>query len=217
MPQSLAARFWLSLEFLILFVLGPIALTLWATHYEIYVALWLSSLYALICLRRAPDFSWRVLWKGEAWPRAARKKALLRFLILAPVLTALTLILVPNRFFQFPLERPVLWLVVMVLYPLLSVIPQELLFRSFFMKRYRTLFPRAQIMIGLSGLAFGFSHLPLDNLVGPSLAALGGMIFAASHAEHRSLKWATIEHALYGCFVFTVGLGWYFYIGNWRP
>ncbi|WP_423804206.1 hypothetical protein [Nitrosomonas nitrosa] len=40
---------------------------------------------------------------------------------------------------------------------------------------------------------------------------VGGIMFAYTYHRHRSLLLASIEHALYGCFVFTIGLGWFFY------
>jgi hypothetical protein len=40
------------------------------------------------------------------------------------------------------------------------------------------------------------------------------MMFAYSYRQHRSLKWSVIEHAVYGCFVFTAGIGFYFLIGG---
>jgi len=57
----------------------------------------------------------------------------------------------------------------------------------------------------------------LNNWIAPTFSTVGGMIFAYGFDRHRSLKWATIEHAVYGCFVFTIGIGWLFFTGNARP
>jgi uncharacterized protein len=102
---------------------------------------------------------------------------------------------------------------VMLLYPILSVIPQELVFRSYIFHRYRALFPNNSWMVGVSAAAFGFVHIVLLDWVAPVLCFLGGIIFSRNYAKHHSLALVSIEHALYGCWVFTVGLGWYFYSG----
>ena len=68
----------------------------------------------------------------------------------------------------------------------------------------------------VNGLLFGFAHIILNNWIAPTIVALGGIILAYSYQQHRSLKWAVVEHALYGCWIFTVGIGWYFFTGNWR-
>lgn len=208
----------LIIEFILLFVMGPLALYLLpTTRPMIYGALLLSALYAALQIRRAPDFSWSRLWHGEGWPPPERKRAVLLFLLCATALTALTLTIAPGRFLEFPSHRPGLWAMVMLLYPILSVVPQEMIFRSFFMTRYKSLFPGRLPLIVMSGLCFGLSHLILNNWIAPTFSMIGGIIFAWGFSRHRSLKWASIEHALYGCFVFTIGIGWFFFTGNARP
>jgi hypothetical protein len=117
--------------------------------------------------------------------------------------------------FRFPLERPGFWALVMLLYPPLSVVPQEFMCRSFFFERYKTLLPRPAVMIAVNALMFGFVHIVFHNWFGPLLSGIGGIIFATSYTEHRSLKWVSIEHAAYGCLVFTLGLGWNFFRPAW--
>jgi hypothetical protein len=45
------------------------------------------------------------------------------------------------------------------------------------------------------------------------LTLLGGLMFAKTYEETGSLVLSGIEHALYGGFLFTIGLGKYFYYG----
>ena len=47
-----------------------------------------------------------------------------------------------------------------------------------------------------------------------ALCVIGGWLFADTYSRTRSLWLASAEHALYGCLVFTVGLGRYFYGGT---
>lgn len=205
-----------AVEFATLFLLIPLLLFFVGSRAGIYCALFGAGLYAFLMLRRTPDYSWAKIWLGNDWTTADKRNAFVRFVILAAALTVVTYLLLPDRMFQFPRERFSLWLVVMVLYPVVSVVPQELFFRSFYFTRYAGLLTEKSWGLLINGVLFGFSHIILNNWVAPSFCALGGVLLAQSYQKHRSLKWAVIEHSLYGCWVFTVGIGWYFYTGNWR-
>lgn len=109
------------------------------------------------------------------------------------------------------------WLIVMVLYPILSVIPQEFMFRSFFFRRYRSLFFNEWLLIAVSAFSFGFVHIVFHNWMSPILAGIGGLFFSLSYRIHHSLKWAVVEHSFYGCMIFTAGIGFYFLVGGFRP
>ena len=203
-------------EFAILFVLIPLLLFDFGTRLAIYLSLWAAGLYALAVLYRTPGFSWRKLWDGDGWSLSAKRIAFIRFLVLAVLLAGATWLLVPLRFMRFPIDRFPLWCAVMVVYPILSIIPQELFFRSFYFARYRGVVAEKWAGILINGLLFGFSHIVLSNWVAPTFCASGGAIIAQSYRQHRSLKWAVIEHTFYGNWVFTVGIGYYFFTGNWR-
>jgi membrane protease YdiL (CAAX protease family) len=140
----------------------------------------------------------------------------LRFAVLTAATMLATLYIAPERFFAFPTERTRLWLLVMLLYPVLSALPQEIIYRAFFFRRYATLVPSVPVLGALSAIAFGLSHLMMNNWIAPVFCILGGLIFAHTYTRTQSLKWAAIEHAAYGCMIFTVGFGYFFYIGNWR-
>jgi membrane protease YdiL (CAAX protease family) len=117
----------------------------------------------------------------------------------------------PERWLELPRERPGLWLAVMVLYPLLSVVPQELLYRCFFFRRYRSLWGEGRGAVLASALAFGWAHVVFLSWISVLLTLAGGWILARTFERTRSLPLVALEHALYGCLVFTVGLGRHFY------
>jgi membrane protease YdiL (CAAX protease family) len=71
-------------------------------------------------------------------------------------------------------------------------------------------------MVFASALAFALVHLVFRNPIAPPLSLVGGLLFAATYERTGSSLVATIQHALFGCWVFTVGLGWYFYHGATR-
>ncbi len=105
-------------------------------------------------------------------------------------------------------------MMVMCLYPLLSVVPQEIIFRPFFFRRFEPLFPRPWLMLAASAITFGFAHVLFQNWVAVLMCMAGGLIFAITYQRTRSLAVVWFEHALYGCFIFTIGLGTYFYHGS---
>ena len=65
----------------------------------------------------------------------------------------------------------------------------------------------------MSGFCFGLAHLFFANWIAPVLTALGGVIFARTYSRSGSTMLVSVEHSLWGNFIFTIGLGWYFYAG----
>lgn len=130
-----------------------------------------------------------------------------RFIVGAVVLSVAVYCFVPSLFLRLPLHRPRLWLVVVLLYPLLSVYPQELVFRAYFFHRYRRALPLNDAgFIGLNALLFGMSHAVFLHWAAMGLSALGGALFAWTYLRTRSLLCVVLEHALWGGLVFTIGL-----------
>ena len=111
-------------------------------------------------------------------------------------------------------QHPGFWAVVMVAYPVVSVYPQGLLYRAFFFDRYAALFPGKWATILASAAAFAFLHIVFRNWLAVALTFAGGLLFAARYADTGSLAASSFEHALYGCWLFTVGLGQFFYHGT---
>lgn len=169
------------------------------------------ALFMGVALWRDPGFRAADLRPGLA-ERADRRRVALRFLAGATALTALVATLLPERFLELPRERPLLWAMVMVGYPVLSVIPQELLYRTFFFHRYRRLLGASTWLA--SALVFGWAHLLFGNWIAVALTIIGGGLFADTYRRTGSLGLASLEHALYGQLVFTIGLGRYFYGGT---
>lgn len=214
MTVRIPTRIYLYAEFIGLFVVLPLLLVVLGSRTGIYLTILGGAAYGLWVLRRQDNFSYRRLWDGKGWPPERKRFALTRFAVLAGLLMGLTVMLVPDKLFAFPTEHFLFWLLIMALYPVISVIPQEFMFRSFFFSRYENIIG-AKLSILFNGLLFGYSHIVMNNAVAPFIAAIGGVILAHSFTQHRSLKWAVVEHALYGCWIFTVGIGWYFFSGNW--
>ncbi|WP_067536778.1 CPBP family intramembrane glutamic endopeptidase [Nocardia crassostreae] len=165
-----------------------------------------------IYLRRSQDFDRASLWRAKAFRTQARSMAVSAGSS-AVALTAATALLRRDDLFDLPRRNPMLWLAVMLLYPALSVYPQELIFRSFLFHRYAPLFGEGPLLIAASAAAFGYVHIIFGSWFSVAASGVGGWIFATRYLSTRSLFTASVEHSLYGILVFSIGLGRYFYHG----
>lgn len=209
------ARLYLLLEFSALFLVVPIFLYLDREGFgrRIIPTLVVIGAICAAILLRDPAFDRRRLWNTRDF-RAHLWRSLRLFLWAGPLVAALTWIFEPELFLRFPRENPRMWLLVMLLYPLFSVYPQELIYRAFLFHRYRSILPTDGWRIAASAVAFALAHLFFANLWAPLLSLAGGWLFARTYARSRSTLQAGLEHGLWGDWIFTVGLGWYFYGGS---
>jgi membrane protease YdiL (CAAX protease family) len=69
-------------------------------------------------------------------------------------------------------------------------------------------------MLVASAVAFGFAHIILGNWIAVALCTIGGLLFALTYQRSGSLLLVCIDHALFGNFIFTIGLGRFFYHGS---
>ena len=145
------------------------------------------------------------------WPQLV--PMLLRDAILLILLGLAVRIFVPELPFSLVRRQPLFWALIMLLYPLLSVCPLEFLYRAFFFQRYQPLFGSGRGMIAASSLAFSFVHIIFGNWLAVGLCCLGGLYFSLTYQRSGSLLLASIDHALFGNFIFTIGLGQFFHHG----
>jgi membrane protease YdiL (CAAX protease family) len=211
--RHIHGKIWLYSELVILMIVLPSALYLVLSPRLILPLIWLTALYCHMIYRVIEGVPTRVWWGAAAVTWENLRPILRRFVVCAALLAGATWALAPGLLFGFVRTNPAFWLLVMMLYPVLSVVPQEIIFRSFFFARYPRLFTTRRVMVVASGVTFGLAHLVFHNWVAPLLCMVGGMLFAQTYYRHRSLMLVAIEHALYGDFIFTLGLGRYFYHG----
>lgn len=175
-------------------------------HIPLIAILWTGFAICLVLLLRDRTFDRSNLWRaGVVFRNIPGILAL--YVLAAAVLTVIVQVYLPEYYLKFPTERPGRWLAVMFLYPILSVWPQQVIFRSFLFHRYEPLFSSTSGIIMASALAFCWGHIVFQNWIALALTLPGGIIFAITYARTRSGLLASIEHALYGCLVFTLGFG----------
>lgn len=214
-PAPGAANAGRVLEILLLFGLLPALLASRWVQLPLMPLLWLVSLYCAWRLYLDGKLSSRSLGNGRM-AQGEWRRILVTFALIAPLLMAVVLVLRPRALFAFPLHHPLGWLAIMALYPPLSALPQELVFRAFFFNRYRFLFGDGRALAVGSAVAFGLTHLVFHNWIAVALTVPGGLLFARTYRRSGSLLPVTLEHALYGCLIFTIGLGEFLAEGSLR-
>ena len=199
-------------EMAVFLVGGPIAMTALHGRAQLFAGLIAATSTAALLLHLTPGFRWRSLLKG---PVLSEWRWFLGYVALVSTcLVILVLLFAPERFLAFPRYRFDLWLTVMMAYPFLSALPQELIYRALFFERYGALFPSPRVAILVNAALFGLAHLFYGTHVAVLLAAAGGVAMAAGYLRHRSFLFAVLLHATAGQILFTVGLGVYFYHGS---
>jgi membrane protease YdiL (CAAX protease family) len=200
-------------EFLVLFVAMPLAYRFAPWTVPALPVLWVVALYCYWQLRRDATFDRSRLWNPR--PFAAQFVS-----IIVLFLTGALLLYLGVRLFEADLlfnlvrAKPRVWATLMVFYPILSVYPQGIIYRSFLMHRYASLLSSEWTLILASATAFSFMHIVYQNPIAVTLTFVGGLIFARRYSLTKSLLTSSAEHALYGCWLFTVGLGDFFYHGR---
>jgi len=229
-PARVALRW---VEFAVLFVGAPLPFVLgWLPMRWLMPALLGFAAVCLAVLLMDRRFERRRLWHMAGLRRELPRIGVL-FTVGVPAMAGLLAVLIGLRergliamhenvqWFALPRQQPVLWWAIMFGYPLVSVYPQELIYRAFLFHRYRAILPTPTARVLAGAVVFGWVHIVFmsaDPVTGlpVALCVLGGVLFGWSYERGRSLAAAWLEHGLYGCAVFTLGLGWLFYGGSVR-
>jgi uncharacterized protein len=200
----------LALEFTALFFVFPLLIYYHRIPNLPIPYLLVAATAVFLVLKRDPAFDSAQLFSwGNA--RAFLGPLLLRDAICLAALGLAARALAPELLFSFVKKSPGLWALVMLLYPLLSVYPQELLYRVWFFHRYAPLFGNGWGMLLASAIAFGFVHIIFRNNLAVFLCVLGGFLFSLTYQQSGSLLLTCLDHTLFGNFLFTIGLGQFFY------
>ncbi len=114
-----------------------------------------------------------------------------------------------EKLFMVIRNKPLMWIAICFVYSLFSVLPQELLYRRFFFKRYAQIFKSPVVLIIVNAIAFSLAHSLFQNIYISLLTLIGGFAFAITYHKSKSLLLTSIEHAIYGNWLFTLGIGEY--------
>ena len=210
-PEAAVIRRWLQFEFAALYIGAPLAIALFMPGHLLFEALALFSAAGLVLLWQTGGFDWHSLVRG--WRRLPWRE-IIGILVITMALGALILWFKrPGAIFNMARHRPEVMVIVWCLYPILSALPQELIFRPLFFHRYAAILPAGRAAILLNAGVFSFAHLMYWSWIVAIMTFLGGWFFARAYVKF-GFPAAWLLHAVAGNALFTVGMGVYFYSGN---
>ena len=211
MSKVKVSRTYLILEMLTVYVTFPL-LIFFLKPYPFLPFLWIIAIFCLIILLRDNHFKKETLWRYRLV--IPYTTLLIHSFLVSFIMIVLIYLIKADLLFSLIKTNVLVWLFVIILYPLFSVYPQELIYRSFFFHRYRNLFTDTKILIAINALLFGYMHIIFHNWPAVILTMLGGVYFAILYQRSGSIIFVSIVHAIYGILVFTLGLGEFFYHGS---
>ncbi|KCV83007.1 abortive infection protein [Actibacterium atlanticum] len=198
-------------EFIGFYVLVPLGVALFMPPTLIFPALFIAMLIGLSLLHLTPGFAWHQLrWRdGFDW----RVVAVFTGVTLMVAAAALGLTR-PEEFFNILRAQPMMLPIIIVFYPILSALPQEVVFRVLFYRRYGGLFAVGKPAMLINAVVFSLAHLMYWSWTVAFMTFFGGLIFSWAYEWRRSFALAVLLHAIAGWIIFTLGLGVFFYSGN---
>jgi membrane protease YdiL (CAAX protease family) len=193
------------LEFFFIFLILPSAIFFLDSSVIVFLTLYLVFTSSLFILYFDKTFSFTSLRKKVDW------KFIIIFSLIFLSLSFFYVILVDkDLLFIFPKTNFELWLLVILIYPFLSVIPQEIVYRVFFFQRY---FPNERsfyFLTLLNMIVFSYGHIVFNNVHAILITAIVSPIFTYAYLK-KSFFTCIVLHALGGQIIFTLGLGKYFF------
>jgi len=178
-------------EFFIIFVLVPVS---FAVSYPIWIKLCIGLIgfiYIIFILLKveknkfkiARNLNWKQFWR----------QSIFQLIIIAVITSVYMWFIDKENLFTVVLNKPLLWLMILFIYSFFSVYPQELIYRTFFFQRYQALFKSQKLFLLVNAMLFSLAHI--------------FFMFALTFKKTKSTLLVSIEHAIYGCWLFTVGMG----------
>lgn len=204
----------LILEGALLLGLLPFLLAIFPARKPIFPVLVAGALYAFLRCRK--NVNWRFVFSRpeKGW----WKGSLIRATGIALGSIIYCLLMQADSFLNFPKNLPHIWVLVLCLYPILSVFPQEIIYRLYFFERLVAPIQNKYYSIIVGSIAFSWVHIIYWNFF-----ALWGTLFAGfifnwiywKYKDRPGVMWRVLlEHSLYGLTIFTVGLGGFFFLAN---
>lgn len=192
-------------EFFLIFIIAPICFTLsFPTWVKMSIGVFGFAYIVFVLLKIEknkfnvnPNLDWD----------AFLRQTIMKLIAIVFVTTVFMLFTIPRDLFVVILNKPKLWGVILFVYSLFSVYPQELIYRTFYFQRYEALFNNKKLFLFINAIIFSLAHLFFRNTLVIGLTFLGGLLFAFTFNKTRSTLLVTVEHAIYGCWLFTVGMG----------
>ena len=197
-------RIYLWAELTLLFVIVPVALSQKIPTWIKIAAVLLGVAYVVYVSNKVGLLKSRLF--NAVFSARTIRSSLVRLLIVLLATTAYGYAVEPSLLFLFPLTKPLMWLGICLGYALFSAFPLEFIYRVFFYNRYRALFGTHFVFVLYNSLLFALAHLSFGNNLILVMAFIGGLLFNYSYSKNQSYLLVSIEHSVYGCWLFTLGM-----------
>ena len=195
----------IKIEFFFLFIFLPTILFFLPDTKLIFTTLYVVFFFSLWKIKKDKTFKFFKLKNKPDW-----KFIFLYFLIFSLLGLFYTFFVDKSLFLIFPKESPKVWLLVIILYPFFSVIPQEFIYRVFFFQRYKNILSKnLYLKYLINSLVFSYAHIVFQNYHAVIITALVSPIFHYSY-ERKSFLTCILIHSIGGLIIFTYGLGKFF-------
>ena len=180
----------------------------WIAVPMVTLPLLLVTIPATLWLGRSYGYTRQLFWLGERRSEQQYLRTLLsRFVLSGLLLLVIAWLMIPERLFDLPRHNPGFWLLFLLVYPVFSVYPQELLYRVFFFRRYAALVSNQLLLILFNALLFSWSHFIFHSMVAMLYTLVGSLYFSHTYLKTGSLRLLCLEHALYGGLLISIGYG----------
>lgn len=193
------------IEFFLIFIVLPVSFALdYPFLFKAFLAVsgFVYVIYLLIKVLGnrflvTKDINWKSFWINVST----------RFMVIAFMTIAYMWITAKSDLFYVLFQKPKLWVIILFLYATFSVYPQELIYRTLYFQRYQMLFKSKSLFIFVNAIVFSLAHIFYRNPLVVLMTFLGGILFALTYDRTKSTLLVSIEHTIYGCWLFTVGMG----------
>ena len=192
-------------ELFILFILVPVS---FAIQFPIWIKMcigFFGFVYVLFTLTRIEKQKFKIT-KNLNW-KSFFKRTFIQLLGIAIFTIVYMWFVDTENLFVVVLNKPLKWLFFLMVYSFLSVYPQELIYRTFFFQRYEKLINNDTLFIFINAILFSLAHIFFKSTLVLFMTFCGGILFALTYKKTKSTLLVSIEHAIYGCWLFTVGMG----------
>lgn len=192
-------------EFFLIFIVLPVS---FALNYPFVIKAFLAVsgfIYVIYILVKvegqqfkiAPKLRWWSFWRGVS----------IKFVVIAFLTIGYMLLTSKSDLFHVLFQKPQMWVIILFVYAMFSVYPQELIYRTLYFQRYASLFKSKSLFVFINAIVFSLAHIFYRNSLVILMTFLGGILFALTYDKTKSTLLVSIEHAIYGCWLFTVGMG----------
>ena len=192
-------------EFFIIFIIVPVSFTI---SFPIWIKMIIAVMgfaYVVFVLLRVEKNQFKIA-QNLNW-KSFGKNTFIKLIGIAILTSIFVFFTDKTQFFNVVLSKPLLWVMILFIYSFFSVYPQELIYRTFYFQRYGSLFKNKNTFIFINAIVFSLAHLFFRNSLVIILTFFGGLLFAFTFYKTKSTLLVSIEHAIYGCWLFTVGMG----------